>query len=436
MHLSRTTQTRRALAVTFAATLTLAACGSDGADDAASSSSTTEPSSSSETTAPGETFGLEVVEDGLDADTTDALDAAAETSFAEVSAPGAVMAVRTPEGTWVATIGAKDLDGTEPMTADVHQRIGSVTKTFTVSAVLQLAQAGELSLDDPISDYVEGTPNPEATLGQLAAMRSGIPSYTFDEGFQEILFSDPNYVWTPQELVDLVDGAEPDFAPGEETSYSNTNTVLLGMVIEQVTGQPIDEVIQENIIDPLGLTGTVFPTDGSFAEPHAQGYTVQGQDDGVPADATDWNPSWGWSAGAMISTLGDLLVYGDALVAGDEALLSPDAQAARIDSFDFTIPPNSPARAYGSGLGLALGWYGHTGELPGYNTVLQHHLDEDITIVVMVNSDIKSGDCPADAPTVEGGRTDGPCEDPAVHIANTLTAALGFPLVEPDDSAD
>jgi D-alanyl-D-alanine carboxypeptidase len=393
-----------------------------GAAGGASASSATTDDSAPETS------GLNVVEDELDAATSEALGNATAVAFGGASTPGAVMAVRTVDGTWVATIGSQDLDGTTPMTADVNQRIGSITKTFTVTALLQLAEQDALSLDDPIGDYVAGTPNPDATLGQLAAMRSGIPSYTFDEGFQEQLFGDPHRVWTPEQLVDFVRGGEADFAPGEATSYSNTNTILLGLVIEEVTGQPLNEVIEERIIVPLGLDATTFPTDASFAEPHARGYTVQGQDERVPVDATDWNPSWGWSAGAMISDLDDLLVYGDALVAGD-VLLSPEMQAERIDSFDFSIPPNTPAFAYGLGLGLANGWYGHTGELPGYNTAMQHHLDEGITVIVMVNSDIRSGDCPADAPTVEGGRTDGPCEDPAVHVANALTAALGHPLV-------
>ena len=257
-----------------------------------------------------------IVQNDLGAALGDALAQAAATSFGEISAPGAVMAVETPAGRWIATIGTQDMGtdgmtGTIPMTADLHQRIGSVTKTFTITALLQLVDQGLLSLDDPISDYVPGTPNPDATLGQLATMRSGIPSYTFNEEFQHILFTDPSHVWTPQQLVDLVSGQEPDFAPGTQTSYSNTNTVLLGMVIEKVTGQTLDQVITTGIIEPLGLTGTEFPTDATFAEPHAHGYTVQGQDDGVPADATDWNPSWGWAAGAMTSTLDDLLVYGE-----------------------------------------------------------------------------------------------------------------------------
>ncbi|WP_350347659.1 serine hydrolase domain-containing protein [Agromyces sp. G08B096] len=419
--------------VLLAALTALTACGPGG------------EASSPETSAPGDSRpdgALTVVEDGLGAETTEQLNAAATEAFEGVSTPGAVLAIRAPEGTWVATIGFEDWDATTPMSADVHQRIGSVTKTFTVTALLQLAERGELSLDDPVEQYVPGLPNGGATLYDLAAMRSGIPSYTFDESFQTTLFTDPDYVWTPQALVDLVKGTEPMFAPGAKTFYSNTNTVLLGMVIEQVTGEPILDVMNEQIIEPLRLSATEFPTDASFPDPHAHGYTTQGSDDGTPVEATDWNPSWGWSAGAMISDLEDLLMWGEALVTG-EGLLSPEWQEQRLNSFDFDVPvyvdettdaPQSPARAYGLGLGLALGWYGHTGELPGYNTVVQHHPESGTTLVVMANSDIKSGECPPGAPTTPGGRTTGPCSDPAVYLADALAAALGLPLVRPQDA--
>lgn len=420
----------RMLAFSLAAVVTigLSACGNGSNDSSTPAASTP---------AVGQEGGLTVVEDGLDAGTAENLNAAATESFAGTSAPGAVMAIRTPEGTWTATIGYQDWNETIPMTAEVHQRIGSVTKTFTVTALMQLAERGELSLDDPIEQYVPGLPNGDATLYDLAAMRSGIPSYTFNTSFQDTVFGDPNHVWTPQALVDLVKGLEPMFAPGAKTFYSNTNTVLLGMVIEQVAGKPIQDVMQEQIIRPLDLKATEFPTDAAFPEPHASGYTTQGTDDGLPVEATDWNPSWGWSAGAMISDLDDLLVWGKALVTG-EGLLSPEWQAKRIDSFDFDVPvylpdgsdgPQSPSRAYGLGLGLALGWYGHTGELPGYNTVVQHHPETDTSLVVMVNSDIASGDCPAGAAVTPGGRITGPCEDPAVYIANALADAIGLPLV-------
>jgi D-alanyl-D-alanine carboxypeptidase len=344
----------------------------------------------------------------------------------------------------VAAMGFQDWDKTVPMTADVNQRIGSVTKTFTVTALLQLAEEGALSLDDPIEQYVPGMPNGTATLAQLAEMRSGIPSYTFDEGFQTTLFSDPDFVWEPQQLVDLVKGQEPMFAPGTMTFYSNTNLILLGMVIEQVTGEPIDEVMQKRIIGPLGLEHTAMPTDGSYPEPHPQGYTMQGVDGDAPNDATAWNPSWGWTAGSMISNLDDLLVWGEALATGD-GILSPETQAERLNSFDFDVPvyagpgktaPQTPSRAYGLGLGLALDWYGHEGELPGFNTFVQHYEPEGITLVVMVNADILSGaDCTEDQATVPENPKVGPCQSPASRIADALAEALGYPLAEPPAEA-
>ncbi|WP_207904498.1 serine hydrolase domain-containing protein [Agromyces fucosus] len=395
--------------------------------------------SSSETPAAEASDGrLVVVEDGLGDELGEQLAAAATEAFAGISAPGAVIGVRTPEGTWAATIGFEDWDETVPMAADVNHRVGSVTKTFTVTALMQLAEQGDLSLDDPIEKYVPGMPNGDATLFELGAMRSGIPSYTFDTEFEQKLFSDPDYVWTPEALVDIVRGEEPMFAPGTKTFYSNTNTVLLGMVIEQVTGEPIQDVLQEQIFEPLGLDGTIFPTDASFPEPHAQGYTLQGVDDGVPVETTDWNPSWGWTAGSVISDLDDLLTWSESLATGD-GILAPEWQQQRIDSFDFSLPvyvdaetdaPQSPARAYGLGMGLALGWHGHDGTMPGFNTVLQHHLESGTTLIVMANSDIKSGECPESVGTVEGGRTTGVCSDPAVFIGNALAEVMGHPIVE------
>jgi D-alanyl-D-alanine carboxypeptidase len=414
--------------VVLALVVGAAACGSDS-----------DGSSSTTTTTSSATGGLAVTEDGLDATTSAALTTAAETAYGEISAPGAIMAVRTPEGTWVATVGYQDWDRTVPVTADLNQRIGSVTKTFTVTALMQLAEQGKLSLDDPIDTYVSGMPNGSATLGDLAAMRSGIPSYTFDQSFQDTIFSSPTTPWTPQQLVDLVKGDEPMFAPGTMTFYSNTNLVLLGMVIEQVTGKPVAQVFEEQIFQPLGLQHTTMPTDATYPEPHWQGYTMQGVDEGGPSDATDWDPSWGWTAGAMTSDLDDMLTWGQALGTG-EGILSDQSQAERLDSFDFSIPvyagpgktaAQSPARAYGLGLGLALDWYGHEGEIPGYNTYVQHYEPEGITLVVMVNGDIFSGaNCSPSQTTVPSNPGVGPCQSAASRIGEALAAALGHPLVE------
>ncbi|MBA8815090.1 D-alanyl-D-alanine carboxypeptidase [Microbacterium halimionae] len=412
--------------------LVLGSCA-DGRDDSARAVTETA----------AEPGAFTVVEDTLDSDVTAALNAAGAAAFAETSSPGAVLGVRTDDGgTWIATVGFADWDETEPMTADMYQRVGSIAKTFTVSALMQLAEAGELSLDDPIGDYIPGIPNESATLAQLAEMRSGIPSYTFNEEFLDELFVDPARQWEPEELVDLIRDEPAMFAPGEAMFYSNTNTVLLGLVIEQITGEPLDEVLAERVFAPAGLTHTSLATDDAYPDPHPQGYTMQGLSDeeiavGEPVDVTNLNPSWGWAAGAAISTIDDLLTWGEVLGTGD-GILSPGMQDVRLSSFDFDVPiwagpedriPQTPERAYGMGLGLAMDWYGHEGALPGYNAYVQYYEPAGITLAVMTNSDIVSGECDSTQDTAANNPGLGPCQTPVSHMGDAIAEALGHPLV-------
>ena len=126
----------------------------------------------------------------------------------------------------------------------------------------------------------------------MANMTSGIASYTFNEQWQDAFFSDPQRIWRPEELVRFGITDSPAFDPGTEFQYSNTNTVLLGIVLEQVSGKSIGDLYREGIIEPLGLQQTSFPNaDPAFPDPHPQGYTLQGQEDGEVGNATDWNPS-------------------------------------------------------------------------------------------------------------------------------------------------
>jgi D-alanyl-D-alanine carboxypeptidase len=363
----------------------------------------------------------------------DALNAALEKSFQESGAPGVVAAVQTPEYTWIRALGVADRTSEEPMTPDVHHRIGSVTKTFTISLLLQAADEGLLSLDDTIDRYVKGIPNgDEITLRQMANMTSGVANYTQDDQWGDEESSDPHRVWKPEELAQFGIKDSPLFDPGSEWHYSNTNTVMLGLVLEQVTGKPIGDLYRERIIEPLGLQGTSFPdlADSSLPEPHAQGYTFQSQSSGGETiNATDWSPSEAWTAGAMISTVEDLLAYGRVLGSTGEGLLPPEQQAERLDSFVSNLPPlNQPPLngdlAYGLGLANDHGWIGHNGEIPGYNTYLLYHPDLDATVVVEVNSDISSGDCPEDKPTMTDGPRGIPCADPADRVFRALAEAL------------
>lgn len=356
-----------------------------------------------------------------------ALEAAAHTGFEQAAAPGAVVAVRTREGTWTKSYGLADPDRKTPMKAGVHTRIGSITKTFTGTLIMQLAERQLLSIDDPIGEYVDGVPNGDRiTLRQLANMTSGVASYTRSESFTKRYFAKPETVFTPAELLAAGLAESPLFEPGAQFDYSNTNTILLGLVIEKVTRQPVEKALDEQILKPLRLTQTIWPGDSTeLPAPYAQGFTLQGDfaTPDAPSNATHWNPAWAWTAGQLISTVDDLLVYGRALGTG-QGLLAAKGQAERLSSFP-------GAAGYGIGMGCVDGWVGHTGELPGYNTALYYDTTTDTTVVVQTNSDIASGDCPADTPTLPDNSKELACSSPATRIFVALTQALGHPFVMP-----
>ena len=148
----------------------------------------------------------------------------------------------------------------------------------------------------------------------------------------------------------------PSFAPGAGWEYSNTNYVLLGMVIEQVTGQSITDVFQERIFGPFGMTQSTFPPGTTdISAPNLFGLTEQGQPTGQTTDATHWNPSEAFTAGAIMSTLDDLKTWADALFTG-EGILDAETQQLRRDSIIHDIPPNTPTAGYGIGIGDRDGW--------------------------------------------------------------------------------
>ena len=163
-----------------------------------------------------------------------AIDNALDQSFAATKAPGVIVGVWIPgEGSYVATRGVSDVTMKRPMGVDDHFRIGSITKTFTATALLILADGKKLGLDDPVSKYAPWVPNGERiTLRMLADMTAGLHSYTEDDAWVKLAFSNFQREWTPRELVDAGLTQPPDFPPGQGWHYSNTNYVLLGMILE------------------------------------------------------------------------------------------------------------------------------------------------------------------------------------------------------------
>ncbi|MCW4354280.1 beta-lactamase family protein [Hoyosella sp. YIM 151337] len=392
---------RRAAITLSALALVVSGCAAQDTDEpeAPETIATADPATPTETEAPDETVELP---DDIGA----ALTPVIESTMDDMLTPGAVVLVRGPGTEWIEAFGTRVAGEDDPVTVDDHFRIGSNTKTMTGTVVLQLVDEGEIGLDDPVSDYRDDVPNGEnITIRQILDMRSGLYSYSELESFNQTLDDDPARVWDPEELLALGLAEDPYFPPGEGYHYSNTNTVLAGLIVEQITEQPLEEVLEERIFSELDLADTRFPaiTDVSIPDPHPRGYlfgtnvsTLESPrltDDEIaaaqagellPNDVTDMNPSWGWAAGAGISTAQDLADYVEALV-GSDTFLTPGLQSERLASIEPVDPDNPASPGYGLALAQFSHMLGHDGSLPGFQSFMGYDPDNQITLIVLCN---------------------------------------------------
>ena len=364
----------------------LAACGATGPDG-------TKPSTTLSPGSSGTGAGSNL----------DRLRPIVESAMSDLLAPGVVVLVRTPEQTWQQAFGKRSLavDAEGITTAD-HFRIGSNTKTMTGTCLLQLVDEGKVALDDEVRRHLPQFTSAKlrgVTIAQLLDMRSGLRSYTELKSFNAAMDADPARAWHPEELVKIGLAEPVDFAPGRDWHYSNTNTVLAGLIVEHHDAKPLEESFRSRIFDKLELSNTSLPsiTSAAIPDPHPRGYmygtnvstltsTALSKADQQrarsgqlkPGDYTDANPSWGWAAGAAISTAADLATYVEALVGG--GLLSADLQRQRLDSV-------KPVGNAGAGYGLALAGFGpmlgHDGSLPGFTSFMGHDPGSKTTVIVL-----------------------------------------------------
>jgi D-alanyl-D-alanine carboxypeptidase len=311
------------------------------------------------------------------------LDTAVRHILRQADIPGVIVGLWMPgRCEYVRALGVADKKTDADMSTDLLMRIGSETKTFTATALLELVDDHRVGLDDPISKYVGGVPDGNRiTLRELAGMRSGLFPYTADPDFITAVQTNPRAYFSPQQLLAYGFKHPNTFPPGTQTQYSNTNYILLGLVVEKVSHLPLADFLRKHVIKPSHLHDTLFPFDAEFPRPHAHGYTNQTLS-GQVTDATDWNTSWAWAAGAMISDLCDLRKWARDVATG--TLLTPATQAERTQF----VPTGLPGVGYGLGLFDANGWIGHDGSIPGYQSLTIYLPQRHATLVILVNTDI------------------------------------------------
>lgn len=310
------------------------------------------------------------------------LDAALEAVMTGNNIPGALAGARSKTGkVWSGAGGKADLEANVPMQADMKFRIGSNTKSFTAVVILQLRDEKKLALDDPLSMYLPayaqwGT----VTVRQLLNMTSGIYNYTDDPDFWSGVEADPLKQYSPEQLVAIAEAHPPIAQPGGDWFYSNTNYVLLGMIIEKVTGKSAGAEITARTIDKLGLEHTEFATGPDMTGKYSHGYR-ENPTSGQLEDITRINPSMAWTAGCMVSNLIDLETWLEALV--DGKLVSKDSLKEQMTFVDTGMP----FVKYGLGVFEVNRYVGNGGAIPGFNSAMFRHPTRKDQVVCMFNKD-------------------------------------------------
>jgi D-alanyl-D-alanine carboxypeptidase len=342
--------------------------------------------------------GPAAVASGRSSPGTAALTAAIKRVMRQASIPGAIVGLwQRGTAPYVKAFGVRDTATGQPMSTNLRMRIGSETKTFTGTALLQLVDQGKVCLDCPINEYLSGVPHGNAiTIRELAEMRSGLFDYTSNEAFLQASLTHPGRGWTPSQLLAYTFSKPLLFAPGTSFNYSNANFVLLGLVVETVSHEPLATYIEQHILKPEHLTHTSLPDGAAFPSAHANGYTnieclALGSACGTTLNATSWNPSFTWAAGAMISTLGDLRRWARDVATGKLLTTATQRQRAR-----FIPEPGARLVGYGLALQSVNGWIGHDGSLPGYQSLTIYLPSQQATVVALTNRDITPArDAPA-----------------------------------------
>jgi len=307
------------------------------------------------------------------------------------SAEGFVLLVSVPgKSDYLGVLGTDEVAAGSAIDPRKLFRIGSITKTFTNTVTLQLVDEGLISLETTVDQYMTGIPSGDViTIKMLLNHSSGLPNYTASTVFWTDLAADRYHRYTPQDLLNYAFALPMTAAPGTAYHYSNTNTTILGMIIEQYNtqGETLAQAVKRRVIDKIGLANTTFATVETFPGAYIHGY-MPSPTTGTNEDWSVEDPSWMWAAGAVISNIYDLKTYIKALYENNNGLLSPAMQTKRINDDWISIDPVTlPTGKYGLGWVQIGGFFGHDGAVPGYHCIAAYDPATGTTVVAMMNTE-------------------------------------------------
>jgi D-alanyl-D-alanine carboxypeptidase len=330
------------------------------------------------------------VDASLPADMQEQLQTAVETAMAATGSTGAIVEVRAPwAGVWKKALGTTTVGGAA-VSADMTFKAGLITRTMTCDVLYGMAHQGIVSLDDPLTDWLSGYPSAaNVTLGQLCDSSSGLSSYAGE--ISRRWYVTPERTWSPKELIAY--GISKGFASEPGTAYrdSDTGYVLLGLALERAGNKSAAELFAEYVFEPLGLDDSSLPSTTNATSSWLHGLRSADEDGepncAAPVDITAVSPSTVFTAGAAVSTVGDLSDYIQAVALG--------ARSYDVDDrFGSPLPVSSNAASwftFDGGAYQAASLIGHAGSVPGYLTAAFADRETGMSVVLVLNNSRASG---------------------------------------------